>query len=350
MSKPIHRADPLHSTALTAALTASDALSILEDTRCALPHCNDVAQLLKLRDQAEAIRQRLKSDALGLDMLNCLAIVRLHCEHRAGTILKQLVKRGGNHRGANSLPRSQLQELGIKNKMQSSRLQAVASISEDDISRFVNQLTGEQRAVSTKGLLRCARLACSTLSSITGDNDGLASVSAGLASLAKQNKRFCCIYASPDWSGDRKDGVVGLAKKLSQLPVKEISAANAHAHLAVRPERIKDGIAILDKWGFHYRGELVLNVPRSDFGDHWKCSHVSLLLGVRGRLPFRDTALPSWFGKHDLFDSANPNEVRDLIVRVSPAPYLDLLADKRERQWTSPILFSRQGKADGISP
>jgi hypothetical protein len=213
----------------------------------------------------------------------------------------------------------------------------------------VNQLTGEKRAITTKGLLRWFQLEGVALSSTAGDQDNLASVSAGLVRLAKQGKQFCCIFASPNWNGNGKDGIAQLARRLSQLPVKEIAAENAHAHLAVRPERIKDGITILDKWGFRYRGELVLNVPPSDFGDHWKCSHISLLLGVRGRLPFRDTALPSWFTDQDLLNSSNAKEIRALIARVSPPPYLDLLADKSEREWMSPIQFSRQGNGDVIS-
>jgi hypothetical protein len=116
MSKPIRRAGPLHSTDLTAPLSASEALAILEDIHSYLLECSSVSQLLKLRNQAEAIRLRLKSDAIGLDVINRAAIVRIHCEHRAGTILKQLVKRGGNHRGDQALPRSQLQELARHKK------------------------------------------------------------------------------------------------------------------------------------------------------------------------------------------------------------------------------------------
>ena len=104
----------------------------------------------------------------------------------------------------------------------------------------------------------------------------------------------------------------------------------------MRPELIKAGIAILEKWGFRFRGELVCRTLPPEFGDHWQRAHTSLLLGVRGKLAFRDTGLPSWLDDKDLFGNNGTVEIHALIARASPPSYLDLLADKTVREWISP--------------
>jgi hypothetical protein len=270
-------------------------------------------------------------------MLNRAAVIKLLCEHRAGTILKQLVKRGGDRRAKELPPRSQLAELGIKNKMQSSRLQMLASVSEEELWRQVNQLMHEEKEVTTQALLRFAQLHYGKEQAAKNGEGDLASVAEGLKSLARQERQFRCVYASPAWCCSRKVRTSGLAKGLSKLPLKAVAATNAHAHLAVPPELIKDGIAILENWGFRFRGELVRRTLPTQFGDHWRGAHVSLLLGVRGRLAFRDTDLPSWLDDHDFFGNGSTTEIHALIARVSPPPYLDLLAEKSVREWVSPL-------------
>ena len=284
-------------TDLVTISTPAHALSLLDEIRQALEECNDFAEAQKLRDRTEAVRHYLRSAAVDLEMLNRAAVLKLLCEHRAGTILKQLVKRGGDRRANRLLPRSQLEELGIKNRMQSSRLQAVASVSEKELWQYVNQLMREEKEVTTQCLLRFAQLHCDKEQAVEANKGDLASVTRGLMCLARQRKKFCCIYASPAWNGGRKAGINGLAKSLSELPVKAVTATNAHAHLAVRPELIKDGIAILERWGFCFRGELVRRTLPAEFSEHWQRAHTSLLLGVRGTLAFRDTGLPELAGR-----------------------------------------------------
>ena len=201
----------------------------------------------------------------------------------------------------------------------------------------MNHFMHEEKEVTTQGLLRFAQLHCGKERAVKDGEGDLASVARGLKCLARQGKQFCCIYASPAWGGTRKARIAGLAKGLSELPVKAVAAPTAHVHLAVRPELIKDGIAILEKWGFRFRGELVRRSLSTEFGDHWQRAHTSLLLGVRGRLAFRDTGLPSWLDDHDFFGNGDATEIHAVIARVSPPPYLDLLAEKTLGEWVSPI-------------
>lgn len=323
-------------TDLVAISTPERALSLLEDIRRALAECDDLAQIQKLRDKAEAVRHFLKSAAAVLEVVNQAAVMKILCEYRAGTILSQIVKRGGDRRANKLLPRSQLAELGIKNRMQSSRLQVLALLSEVELCRYMNQLMHEEKEVTTQALLRFAQLHYGKERAANDGEGDLTSVARGLKSLARLGKQFCCIYASPTWGRARKAMTASLLKGLSKLPVKAVAAPSSHLHLAVRPELIKDGIAILEKWGFRFRGELVHRTLSTDFGDHWQRAHVSLLLGVRGRLAFRDTGLPSWLDDHDFFGNGNATEIHTVIARASSPPYLDLLAEMTMGEWISP--------------
>jgi hypothetical protein len=197
----------------------------------------------------------------------------------------------------------------------------------------------EQKEVTTQALLRFAQLHTEKTRPADNGENCLASLSNGLNNLARQRKEFRCIYASPCWHSSRRGKIDGLPKKLSELPVKAVAAHDSHLHLAVWPELIRVGIAILEKWGFRFKGELVRHTMPSGFGDHWQKAHTSLLLGVRGELAFRDAGIPSWLDDDDLFGNHAATEIHTLITRVSPPPYLDLLADKTVREWISPLSF-----------
>ena len=59
-----------------------------------------------------------------------------------------------------------------------------------------------------------------------------------------------------------------------------------------------------------------------------------LLLGVRGRCPFRDRSARNWLlSDRGRLHSEKPEEVRRVVERVSPAPYLELFARRPAEGW-----------------
>jgi N6-adenosine-specific RNA methylase IME4 len=71
-------------------------------------------------------------------------------------------------------------------------------------------------------------------------------------------------------------------------------------------------------------------------GNYWRVSHEFLLLGVRGKLRFRDRTMRSWLQCRRRIHSRKPEAIRLLIERVSPGPYLELFGrvEVREPGWT----------------
>jgi len=69
-------------------------------------------------------------------------------------------------------------------------------------------------------------------------------------------------------------------------------------------------------------------------GNYWRNVHEFLLTAVRGNAKrFNARDLPSWLecsrGRH----SAKPEQVRAMIEKASPGPYLELFARSQPERW-----------------
>jgi N6-adenosine-specific RNA methylase IME4 len=161
-----------------------------------------------------------------------------------------------------------------------------------------------------------------------------------LNTLVAQGLRFGCVYADPPWRYNRKPR--GAAEnhyptmpieEIAALPVRDLAAPDAHLHLWVPHSFLFDARRVMEAWGFEYKGLFVWIKPRPGLGHYWRSAAEYLLLGVRGRCPFRDQSVTNWVcvdrGKH----SAKPEQVRALIERVSPPPYLELFGRAAVRDW-----------------
>ena len=107
-------------------------------------------------------------------------------------------------------------------------------------------------------------------------------------------------------------------------PVAELCEANAHLHLWTTNAFLSEAFTVIRAWGFQYKLCLVWVNPQLGMGNYWRVSHEFLLLGIRGRLPFRDNTCVSWVLHPRRIHSRKPYVVRRLIERVSPGPYLEL--------------------------
>ena len=320
---------------MTAIISPSNAMIALAGLRSKLDHCPDLEQIHDLRDRAETIRHYAKAVAMGLEVQNEAAEVKLRCERQAGEILTELHFQGGDHKSNNRDHRVTLEDLGISGS-QSSRWQRESSVPEEDYLRYVKQANEESRELTSRGLLRLARLHAETAKRPTNNKDPFGRIIDGLKNLARQQVRFGCIYADPPWFFGKKNAVP-LGKKLCGLPVKLVVAQQAHLHLWVPPELLESGLAVLRAWGFRYKAVLVRSKVPQQYGDYWRQEHDMLLLGVRGSLPFRDTSLPSWLDGHDESPANSRCESCNLIARVSQPPFLDLFGNAVSTGWTSVI-------------
>ena len=82
-------------------------------------------------------------------------------------------------------------------------------------------------------------------------------------------KKYNTIYADPPWQFQNRTGKVAPEHKrltryetmsledIKKLPVSEIADSTAHLYLWIPNALLPDGLAVMDSWGFEYKGNVV---------------------------------------------------------------------------------------------
>ena len=164
-----------------------------------------------------------------------------------------------------------------------------------------------------------------------------------LQALAASGQTFGTIYADPPWLYDNQGTRAATGNhyggmtidELCALPMAALAAPDAHLHLWTTNAFLFDAPRIFEAWGFEFRSSLVWVKPQMGIGNYWRNSHEFLLTAIRGNAKrFNDHALKSWLecdrGQH----SAKPEQVRSMIERASPGPYLELFGRRAADNWT----------------
>jgi phage N-6-adenine-methyltransferase len=133
-------------------------LSSVDDARVALAQIENVDEAAELVDFAEAAKKYAKNVLRSREAQNHAAHVSLMCQRRAGELLAQTVKRGGDRTKEQSDTLSLC--LGVdsesKARQLSSRWQRLAAIAETDFEAAVQEIVGAGDELTTAGLIRKA--------------------------------------------------------------------------------------------------------------------------------------------------------------------------------------------------
>lgn len=122
-----------------------------------LQSANSIRQVQAVRQHAESIRTHAIRAALGIELQNLAAELKLQAERLGGQILSELRLRGGDRHGSQRNAKSQrLCDLGI-DKNQSSRWQLEATVPEVTFRDFVRSLHAKGEGISSAALLRIAK-------------------------------------------------------------------------------------------------------------------------------------------------------------------------------------------------
>ena len=161
--------------------------------------------------------------------------------------------------------------------------------------------------------------------------------------------KYRTIYADPPWweAGGGKirrgaDRHYKLMKTdaIAALPVASLAEDDSHLYLWVTNGKLKDGLTVMEAWGWRYVTNIAWGKDRFGLGQYFRGQHELCLFGVRGNLPYRTnpvtgkraqgrTLILAPRGAH----SEKPEEMRSMIQLVSPGPYLELFARKQTPGW-----------------
>ena len=161
-----------------------------------------------------------------------------------------------------------------------------------------------------------------------------------LQSLVSAGLKFSTVYADPPWQysntaarGAAENHYPTLSlEAIRNEPVRQLVAERAHLHLWTTNAFLREAFEVIRAWGFRYKSCLVWVKPQIGMGNYWRVSHEYLLLGVRGKLPFRDKTCRSWHLARRTAHSRKPFLFRGLVEQVSPGPYLELYGREENPQ------------------
>lgn len=147
----------------------NNSLTNISAARTALAKASTLADVLTIRDKAEAIRVYVKAAAESLETQNAAAEIKLRAERKAGEMLAEMELHGSNQHGRKSHNvTSSLADLGIT-KMQSSRWQKEASVSDEVFEQLVSDCRDEQKELTQSLVLKAA--GAGHVSQATGENE-----------------------------------------------------------------------------------------------------------------------------------------------------------------------------------
>lgn len=173
--------------------------------------------------------------------------------------------------------------------------------------------------------------------------------------LAKLSGQFSTILADPPWQFQNRTGKVApehrrllryptmQLREIMELPVSRLAAAQSHLYLWVPNALLKEGLSVMEAWGFTYKSNLVWYKIRRDGGPdgrgvgfYFRNVTELILFGVRGNM----RTLPAGRRQVNILatrkreHSRKPDEIYDIIEACSPGPYLELFARFRRQGWT----------------
>ena len=169
-----------------------------------------------------------------------------------------------------------------------------------------------------------------------------------MSNIPFPDKKYKTIYADPPWKesggGKIKRGAdrhypLMTTKDIMALPVKELAEENCHLYLWVTNNFLEDGLKVMKEWGFRYVTTITwYKDGRPGLGQYYRGKTEHCLFGVKGILPYkvadskRQQGVSGFIaerGRH----SEKPQEMRDMIEKVSYEPRIELFAREQHEKW-----------------
>ena len=306
-----------------------------------LAEASTLDEVKQILDTAEAVRLYYRKIAHAEAIAIRAATIKVNAERKLGQLLKtaELAKGapGNQYTGKKSPARSQdatgpirLRDIGIS-KSDSSRAQAIASLPAATFNKYVRECVESSQEPTTAGLLRLAKQQTVNATVLPEDHSSPRFVR-DLQKLIAEGRRFSTIYADPPWKYDNQCTRAATdnhyptlsVQQIAAEPVADLAADNCHLHLWTTNGFLPAAFSIISVWNFEFKSMFVWCKRQMGIGNYWRVSTEYLLLAVRGNLPFADHGQRNWLELDRQGHSEKPEEIRTLVEKVSPGPYLEL--------------------------
>jgi N6-adenosine-specific RNA methylase IME4 len=169
------------------------------------------------------------------------------------------------------------------------------------------------------------------------------------------DKKFRTILADPPWQFNNRTGKMAPEHKrlfrynsmtleeIKELPVSILTDDKCHLYLWVPNALIKEGLEVMERWGFEYKTNLIWYKIRKDGGPdgrgvgfYFRNVTEMVLFGIRGE---NNRTLQPGRTKVNIITSRKrehsrkPDELYDIIEQCSSSPHLELFARHPRPGW-----------------
>ena len=157
----------------------------------------------------------------------------------------------------------------------------------------------------------------------------------------ESKKLYKTVMADPPWDIGQK-GARGAIKhyplltleQIKNMPIADlVDPDSSHCWLWVTNATLRSGFDVLEAWGFTPRSVFTWIKPRLGLGVYLRNATEHVLLGTKGKAPVLYKSQPNWLFAPVQDHSHKPEEQFAVIERVSPGPYLELFARRRQPGW-----------------
>jgi N6-adenosine-specific RNA methylase IME4 len=168
------------------------------------------------------------------------------------------------------------------------------------------------------------------------------------------NRSYGAILADPPWRFQNRTGKMAPEHKrlsrystlslqeIKEIPVWLVAAENSHLYLWVPNALIREGLQVMEAWGFEYKTNLIWHKIRKDGGPdgrgvgfYFRNTTEMILFGTRGNMRTlakgrsQVNIIKSCKREH----SKKPDELYEIIQACSPGPYIELFARGKRPAW-----------------
>ena len=167
-------------------------------------------------------------------------------------------------------------------------------------------------------------------------------------------RSYGTILADPPWQFTNRTGKMApehrrlsryttlTLQAIKDIPVAVVAAKQSHLYLWVPNALLREGLEVMEAWGFHYKTNLIWHKIRKDGGPdgrgvgfYFRNTTEIVLFGVRGRLRTlaagrtQVNIIKTRKREH----SRKPEELYNIIAACSPGPFLELFARGQRANW-----------------
>jgi N6-adenosine-specific RNA methylase IME4 len=178
------------------------------------------------------------------------------------------------------------------------------------------------------------------------------------------DKHYKTVLADPPWRFINRTGKVAPEHKrlnryptlsldeIKEIPVHLVTAKSSHLSLWGPNALLKEGLEVMEAWGFRYKTNIIWHKIRKDGGPdgrgvgfYFRNTTEIILFGTRGNL----RTLPPGRSQVNIIrtrkqeHSRKPDDLYNIIEACSSAPYLELFSRGTRKNWD---VFGNQATED----